>query len=245
VSQGEMPIRDILKRMRHDGCGWYRELVTGVDGASGLARRRIVVVEGRSVCHAATAQQRCIARKGSAMNTIRAITLAGAVSLATATSAVGKAVVVEDLGNGAKQYANDDGSQFCSYMHPTGYKNATLGFKISDNPGSYPLEVYYREVGKKWKSDGVASLKIGYHEPFAAHVYRDKSSNTLGFDVETKDVESLIAEIRDSSAFRISTPDGGTRTFPVKQAADAISSVRRCGLGLDKEKEAASRRKAK
>jgi hypothetical protein len=48
MAQGEMRIRDILDRMRHDGCGGRpekAELLTGVDGASSRPVRRIVLME--------------------------------------------------------------------------------------------------------------------------------------------------------------------------------------------------------
>jgi hypothetical protein len=47
AAQGEMLIRDILARMRHDGCGGRPgrvELVTSVDGASSRPVRRIVLL---------------------------------------------------------------------------------------------------------------------------------------------------------------------------------------------------------
>ena len=47
--QGNMLIRDILKRMRHDGCGGRpgrAELLTGIEGASSRPVRRIVLVGG-------------------------------------------------------------------------------------------------------------------------------------------------------------------------------------------------------
>ena len=42
-------VRDILKRMRHDGCGGLpgrAELLTGIEGASSRPVRRIVLVGG-------------------------------------------------------------------------------------------------------------------------------------------------------------------------------------------------------
>jgi hypothetical protein len=45
AARGDMLIRDIIARMRHDGCGGRPgrvELVTSVDGASSLPVRRIV-----------------------------------------------------------------------------------------------------------------------------------------------------------------------------------------------------------
>ena len=44
-----MLIRDIIKRMRHDGCGGRTgkvELLTGIEGASSRPVRRIVLVDG-------------------------------------------------------------------------------------------------------------------------------------------------------------------------------------------------------
>jgi hypothetical protein len=49
MPQGDMLIRDILDRMRHDGCGGWpekAELLTGIEGASSRPVRRIVVREG-------------------------------------------------------------------------------------------------------------------------------------------------------------------------------------------------------
>jgi hypothetical protein len=46
MAQGEMLIRDILDRMRHDGCGGRAgkvELLTGIEGASSRPVRRIVL----------------------------------------------------------------------------------------------------------------------------------------------------------------------------------------------------------
>ena len=45
-----MPIRDILAKMRHDGCGGRAgkaELLTGIEGVSSRPVRRIVLREGR------------------------------------------------------------------------------------------------------------------------------------------------------------------------------------------------------
>ena len=45
--QGDMLIRDILKRMRHDGCGGRPErveLLTGIEGASSRPVRKIVLL---------------------------------------------------------------------------------------------------------------------------------------------------------------------------------------------------------
>jgi hypothetical protein len=42
-----MPIRDLLNRMRHDGCGGRiakPELLTGIDGVSSRPVRRIVLI---------------------------------------------------------------------------------------------------------------------------------------------------------------------------------------------------------
>ena len=47
--QRDMLIRDILWRMRHDGCGGGPgrvELLTGIEGASSRPVRRIVLIEG-------------------------------------------------------------------------------------------------------------------------------------------------------------------------------------------------------
>jgi hypothetical protein len=44
-----LPVRDILAKMRHDGCGGLAgkaELLTGLEGASSRQVRRIVVREG-------------------------------------------------------------------------------------------------------------------------------------------------------------------------------------------------------
>ena len=49
MAQGEMLIRDIIDRMRHNGCGGRAgrvELLTGIEGASSRPVRRIVVREG-------------------------------------------------------------------------------------------------------------------------------------------------------------------------------------------------------
>jgi hypothetical protein len=49
AAQGDMLIRDILKRMRHDGCGGRAGeavLLTGIEGASSRPVRKIVLVEG-------------------------------------------------------------------------------------------------------------------------------------------------------------------------------------------------------
>jgi hypothetical protein len=49
MPQGDAPIREILGRMRHDGCGGGAgkvELITGSEGASSRPVRRIVLREG-------------------------------------------------------------------------------------------------------------------------------------------------------------------------------------------------------
>ena len=48
-AQRDMLIRDILYRMRHDGCGGLpgrAELLTGIEGASSRPVRRIVLIDG-------------------------------------------------------------------------------------------------------------------------------------------------------------------------------------------------------
>ena len=48
-AQGCMLIRDIIDRMRHDGCGGRAgkvELLTGIEGASSRPVRRIVLIDG-------------------------------------------------------------------------------------------------------------------------------------------------------------------------------------------------------
>jgi hypothetical protein len=50
MPQRDMPIRDVIARMRHDGCGGRAgkvELLTGIDGSSRPVRR-IVVIGGSS-----------------------------------------------------------------------------------------------------------------------------------------------------------------------------------------------------
>ena len=47
--QSDLPLRDILDRMRHDGCGGRAgraELITGIEGASSRTVRQIVLREG-------------------------------------------------------------------------------------------------------------------------------------------------------------------------------------------------------
>ncbi len=49
AGQRDMLIRDIIARMRHDGCGDRAgkvELLTGIEGASSRPVRRIVLVDG-------------------------------------------------------------------------------------------------------------------------------------------------------------------------------------------------------
>jgi hypothetical protein len=46
AAQSDLPIRDILDRMRHDGCGGRAgkaELLTGIEGVSSRPVRRIVL----------------------------------------------------------------------------------------------------------------------------------------------------------------------------------------------------------
>jgi hypothetical protein len=48
-AQRDMQLREIIKRMRHDGCGGLAgraELVTGIEGVSSRPARRIVLVAG-------------------------------------------------------------------------------------------------------------------------------------------------------------------------------------------------------
>jgi hypothetical protein len=45
----EMPLRTLLARMRHDGCGGIAgkaELLTGIDGVSSRPVRKIVLIDG-------------------------------------------------------------------------------------------------------------------------------------------------------------------------------------------------------
>ncbi len=49
MKRSDVPIRDIIARMRHDGCGGRAgkvELLTGIDGASSRPVRRIVLIDG-------------------------------------------------------------------------------------------------------------------------------------------------------------------------------------------------------
>ena len=49
AAQRTMPIRDIIEKMRHDGCGGRAgkaELLTGIEGVSSRPVRRIVLREG-------------------------------------------------------------------------------------------------------------------------------------------------------------------------------------------------------
>ena len=49
VNEAHMPIRDILAKMRHDGCGGRAgkaELLSGIEGVSSRPVRRIVLREG-------------------------------------------------------------------------------------------------------------------------------------------------------------------------------------------------------
>jgi hypothetical protein len=49
AAQRHMPLREILARMRHDGCGGSAgkaELRSGIEGASSRPVRRIVLREG-------------------------------------------------------------------------------------------------------------------------------------------------------------------------------------------------------
>ena len=41
----KMPIRAILAKMRHDGCGGKAELITGIEGVSSRSARRIMLRE--------------------------------------------------------------------------------------------------------------------------------------------------------------------------------------------------------
>ena len=48
MKRSDVPIRDIIARMRHDGCGGRAgkvELLTGIEGASSRPVRRIAVVD--------------------------------------------------------------------------------------------------------------------------------------------------------------------------------------------------------
>jgi hypothetical protein len=47
MKRGAMPIRDIIARIRHDGCGGLAakaELLTGIEGASSRPVRKIVLI---------------------------------------------------------------------------------------------------------------------------------------------------------------------------------------------------------
>jgi hypothetical protein len=49
VKRSDILIRDIIARMRHDGCGGRAgkvELLTGIEGASSRPVRRIVLIDG-------------------------------------------------------------------------------------------------------------------------------------------------------------------------------------------------------
>jgi hypothetical protein len=49
AAQGDMLIRDIIARMRHDGCGGWPgrvELLTAIDAASSRPVRKIVLIDG-------------------------------------------------------------------------------------------------------------------------------------------------------------------------------------------------------
>jgi hypothetical protein len=49
TAQRDMPLRTILDRMRHDGCGGRAgrvELLTGIEGASSRPVRKIKLIEG-------------------------------------------------------------------------------------------------------------------------------------------------------------------------------------------------------
>ena len=49
TARRDLPIRDLLARMRHDGCGGLpgkAELLTGIEGASSRPVRKIVVLDG-------------------------------------------------------------------------------------------------------------------------------------------------------------------------------------------------------
>ena len=48
-SRSDLPIRDIIEKMRHDGCGGRAEkveLLTGIEGVSSRPVRRIVLRDG-------------------------------------------------------------------------------------------------------------------------------------------------------------------------------------------------------
>jgi hypothetical protein len=49
AAKSDLPLRDILAKMRHDGCGGLAgkaELLTGIEGVSSRPVRRIVLREG-------------------------------------------------------------------------------------------------------------------------------------------------------------------------------------------------------
>ena len=49
MKRSDVPIRDIIAPMRHDGCGGRAgkvELLTGIEGASSRPVRRIVPIDG-------------------------------------------------------------------------------------------------------------------------------------------------------------------------------------------------------
>jgi len=49
MKRGAMPIRDIIARMPHDGCGGRAgkaELLTGIEGVSSRPVRKIVLIDG-------------------------------------------------------------------------------------------------------------------------------------------------------------------------------------------------------
>jgi hypothetical protein len=49
ATRRDRALRDILKRMRHDGCGGRlgrSELLTGIEGASSRPVRRILLIDG-------------------------------------------------------------------------------------------------------------------------------------------------------------------------------------------------------
>jgi hypothetical protein len=49
VRRRDLPMRDLIAKMRHDGCGGRQgrvELLTGIEGASSRPVRKIVVLDG-------------------------------------------------------------------------------------------------------------------------------------------------------------------------------------------------------